>query len=300
MIINSAEELRTLTDSFYANADFTKIENILGNVEIEIERVIGKDLMEQMVSEEAGDSAVTNREAVHALKQAIAYMAVMRYNRLNDLSHETSGRKAKIDRENEARPFEWQLARDDRAHLEEYYRALDRMLYALQDDDNYSQSALARRMEGLIVSDGDELSQLTGVDSSPWLYLQLVPYLDESQRKVATAYGDELSTIATDSDIYHAAQMCVALGALIIMGRRHSLRQLPYGLMSAIESNGGGNTLTQPAPEVLKAYMLNLMRDHHYWLNEMRTLRDEANEENTYTYLQEPDNSDKSKKYLKL
>jgi hypothetical protein len=44
-------------------------------------------------------------------------------------------------------------------------------------------------MNSLIVKDADSLSYLTGLDPSPWLYLRLLPYLDESQRFVAKAYG---------------------------------------------------------------------------------------------------------------
>lgn len=296
MIISTSEELRELTGSFYANADFTKISPLIESVTLELERVIGRELMEQLIDE---NREHRNERAVVALKQAVAYMSVMRYNRLNDLSHETSGRKAKIDRENEARPFEWQLARDDRAHLEEYYRALDRMLYTLKDDPDYEKSDIAKRTEQLIITDGEQLEELVGLDSSPWLFLQMVPYLDESQRKVEKAYGDGFSDSAGNSDILHAARMATALGAVIIMAHRQSLQTLPYGLMTAIVQDGGGNTMQQPDLEDINAYIHKMRFSYKYWLNEMQTLRDkEAGTD--VPHLHVPDNSDPHNKFFRV
>lgn len=178
MIIESAEQIRNLTGSYYANNDFTKIEHIVKGVEQELCTTLSMDTLDGLEG-----------EAKLAAQQAVAYMATMRFYRLNDISHENAGRKVKIDKENEARPFEWQLARDDRAHLEEYYRALDRLVDSLQSDTAFQQTRLYKRMNSLIVKDADSLSYLTGLDPSPWLYLRLLPYLDESQRFVAKAYG---------------------------------------------------------------------------------------------------------------
>ena len=173
MIIETAEQLRSLTGSYYANNDFSKISSIVTAVEKELLQLLGMQSFNSL-----GTDAKT------AAQQAVAYMATMRFYRLNDISHEDVGRKVKIDKENEARPFEWQLARDDRAHLEEYYRALDRLVDSLQDDNTFKQSKIYQRMQLLIVKDADIMNYLTGIDHSPWLYIRLIPFLAESQRFV--------------------------------------------------------------------------------------------------------------------
>ena len=298
MIITSAEQIRNLTGSYYANNDFKKIESILLSVEDEISDIIGHNMMAQLAAESEGGQSI-NPKAVKSCQQAVAFMATMRFYRLNDISHENSGRKVKIDKENEARPFEWQLARDDRAHLEEYYRALDRLMRALEDDPRFQETDTWKRKNVLIVKDADSLSYLTGVEPSPWLYVRMIPYLVDSQRFVEKAYGSALSGITGDDELEHAAQMAVALGAIALMGRRSSLQTLPYGLMKIFESNGGGNTQEAASIDQLNDYLKYLSKEQHYWLNEMKNLRDEAAGTEKATHLQMPEN-DKQNKFMRL
>lgn len=294
MIITTSEEMRNLTGSYYANNDFSKIENIVNSVEQELCGMIGID-----------DLSGLTGDALLAAKQAIAFMASMRYFRLNDISHEHEGRKVKIDKENEARPFEWQLARDDRAHLEEYYRALDRLTAALQDEPQFKESDIYKRQQTLIVTTADTLVWLTGADNSPWLYLRLVPFLAESQRFVEKAYGDHLTpdgfgdTFASTDTITYAAQKAVALGAIALMGRRLSLQAMPYGLMKIFESDGGGNRKEAAALDRLDDYLKHLSHEQRYWIEEMKQLRDKTTGIEQPTKLQMPEN-DPHNKFMRL
>ena len=346
MIITKSEQLRELTGSYYANNDFEKIRSTLTAVEDEIADIIGREIMEQLVTEaEGGEGSIeiettdggtltvnnkeitvegnnvmiggycpygllmrvegdvlyiSNAKAVRSCQQAIAYMATMRFYRLNDISHENAGRKVKIDKENEARPFEWQLARDDRAHLEEYYRALDRLIRALEPDPRFMNTAIWKRKDALIVKDADSLAYLTGLDPSPWLYLRLMPYLADSQRFVEKAYGSVFPEETADNEqLLHAAQMAVSLGAIALMGRRTSLQTLPYGLMKIFENDGGGNRREAAALDRLEDYLKHLSREQHYWLNEMKQLRDEAAGKETASHLQMPDN-DPHNRFMRL
>lgn len=346
MIITSAEQIRNLTGSYYANNDFEKIKSTIQAVEDEVTAIIGREMMAQLETESTGEEGtmaivtgddekkyigskeitidgdtvriigysaygilfrvegdtlrISNARAVRSCQQAVAYMATMRFYRLNDISHENAGRKVKIDKENEARPFEWQLARDDRAHLEEYYRALDRLIDALQEDPRFQQTETWKRQQALIVKDADSLNYLTGVDPSPWLYLRMVPFLAESQRFVRKAYGEGFSDISgADDELQHAAQMSVALGAIALMGRRTSLQAMPYGLMKIFESDGGGNHKEAAALDRLDDYLKHLSKEQHYWIEEMKQLRDEAAGLEAASHLQMPEN-DPRNKYMRL
>ena len=53
-------------------------------------------------------------ELVAAVRLPVACLALMRYAKLSSVSHESTGRKVKID-DNERSPYEWQIDRDDRA-----------------------------------------------------------------------------------------------------------------------------------------------------------------------------------------
>lgn len=295
-LISDSETLRNVTASWWANADFSRIDRLEYDVEQELATVIGTDTMEWLTSCDGR----AHDAWLHAAT-AVGYMACLRYYRLNDISHDTGSRRVKIDRDNEARPFEWQLARDDRAHLEEYYRALDRLIDSLQENETFRQTKLYKRTSSLIVKDADSLSYLTGLDPSPWLYLRLLPFLDESQRFVAKAYGMGFREDMAEAgeELQHAAQMAVALGAIALMGRRTSLQTLPYGLMKIFESDGGGNRKEAAALDRLDDYLKHLSKEQHYWLNEMKQLRDEAAGTESPSRLQMPDN-DPHNKYMRL
>lgn len=351
MIITTAEQIRNLTGSYYANNDFEKIKSTLQAVEDEVADIIGREMMEQLVEESKGSEGqmqivtdddqhhfvgdkeitvdaegqvnisgyspygiicrvegdtlhISNARAVRSCQQAIAYMATMRFYRLNDISHENAGRKVKIDKENEARPFEWQLARDDRAHLEEYYRALDRLIGALEEDPRFRQTATWKRKDSLVVKSAESLTWLTGVDQSPWLYMRMVPFLSESQRFVEKAYGEHIAPggygeFESTDTLNYAVQMAVALGAIALMGRRTSLQALPYGLMKIFESDGGGNRQEAAALDRLDDYLKRLSSEQHYWLNEMKQLRDEAAGLDAASHLQMPEN-DPHNKFMRL
>ena len=55
MIITSSEQLRELTGSFYANADFDRIKKIVQGVEDEMADIIGHEMMAQMETESKGE-----------------------------------------------------------------------------------------------------------------------------------------------------------------------------------------------------------------------------------------------------
>lgn len=291
-IINDSEQLRNVTGSWWANADFSRIERIVRSVESELATVVGNETMQWIATGDGRSSEAWTHAAC-----AVGYMACMRYYRLNDISHQDGGRKVKIDRDNEARPFEWQLARDDRAHLEEYYRALDRLLYALQDVEAFASSDACQQMKRLIVRDSRSLTWLTGIKDSPWTFLRMVPFLAESQDYVQRHYGSAFTpedfqpTENTDT-VDYAAQKATALGAIVLMGRRTSLQLMPYAMMQLVESDGGGNQRLQPTEEQLARYLTCLSRDQHYWVNEMKIRRDRDAQ---YTYLHTPDNRPEDK-----
>lgn len=288
-IITDSETLRAATGSWWANADFSRIAAIVGSVEQQLEQALGTAVIDWLTTD-GRDS-----DAWMAAASAVGYMACMRYYRLNDISHDTGSRRVKIDRDNEARPFEWQLARDDRAHLDEYYRALDRLLYNLQSVEAFCASTTCQQMQRLIVREATSLTWLTGADNSPWLFFRLTPYLAESQDFVERAYGEQFDPadfqlFENTDTINYAAQKAVSLGAIALMGRRTSLQQMPYALMQLVVSNGGGNQQLQPTTDQLAAYLRTLSTDQHYWLNEMKTRRDTAVSGSAAdTYLQVPD-----------
>lgn len=298
---DGAEQLRYYTGSYYANADFSKIESIVSQVQAELASVIGNDMMAD-IEQYAREG--THQDIVDATRRAIAYMATMRYFRLNDISHETDGRKVKMDSDNERRPFEWQLERDDRMHLEEYHRALGTLIALLADDENFRKSNLHARLSGLLIRTAAAFEWVTGVETSAYLFFRLIPFIFEAQQYVARRYGKTWNdTFFPKSDdekpdelLLYKAQKAIAHRALALFVSRTEMTALPAGLFRLAVGEGG--TSMTNTTEQLHDYYEHTLKDSDIHLNDLLFFRDELTD-NVTARLQMPDN-DPANKYFRL
>lgn len=325
---NGAEELRQATSSYYANNDFSRIISTIYLVERELADVLGnavwEDITERYSKEPDGEGHERDAELVLLAQRAVGLMATMRYSRLNDLSHEDDGRKAKIDRENEARPFEWQLARDERVHLEEYYATLNALIALLEATENeeWLNSAKRKQSAQLLLPNCLVMSEATGISFTPWLYFRLLPFLVEAQHWVRRAYGnsfaelqewshDLLKIVDDDNDetseqekelreeAVAAARRAEGLKALAIMAGRTEVSALPWGLMGAITRAGGDDQEHSATIDQLHHFARHQEGSAAYWLNEMKQTRDRIHdEEDGCRMLQMPENRRENKYFL--
>jgi len=326
---NGAEELRLATSSYYANNDYSRIQSTVYLVERELADVLGNDVWADITgryegTNQTGEGHEHDQELVLLAQRAVGLMATMRYSRLNDLSHEDDGRKAKIDRENEARPFEWQLARDERVHLEEYYATLNALIALLETTENaaWIDSRCRKQSALLLLPNSLVMSEATGISFTPWLYFRLIPYLSEAQHWVMRAYGrdfsellqwsrDLLKIVNDDNDETNeeekelreeavvAARRAEGLKALAIMAGRTEVSALPWGLMGAITRAGGDDQEHSATIDQLHHFARHQEGSAAYWLNEMKHLRDKLHEqEDGCTMLQTPENRPENKYFL--
>lgn len=308
---NGASELQLATGSFYESDNFDRIASAIEAVEHDIAKVVGAPVFEAIRQLYIRDEkSAAEQQLVNTAQRAVGLMAVMRYSRLNDLSHETGGRKAKIDRENEARPFEWQLMRDERVHLEEYYAALSMLvdqLTALQLPE-WTESYLCQTQQQLLISDSAMFSLLTGIDVDAWLYWRMVPLISEAQRYVRRNYGtarfgnllalkDKASITEDELDLLEYARRACALKALQLFCRRTELTALPAGMMAVFSQHGAVREETVSA-----ARMHDIARhwrdDADFWIDEMKTLRDQIENTDEVPHFSMPDNDPHNKYFL--
>lgn len=308
---NGASELQLATGSFYESDNFSRIVSTIEAVEHDIAKVIGSpafEAIEQLYNRE--EKTTPEQQLVNTAQRAVGLMAVMRYSRLNDLSHETGGRKAKIDRENEARPFEWQLMRDERVHLEEYYRALSMLidqLTALQLPE-WTESSLCQAQHQLLVADNAMFSLLTGIDIDAWLYWRMVPLIAEAQRYVRRNYGaarfgnllelrEKKSITPDEIDLLEYARRACAMKALQLFCRRTELTALPAGMMAVFSQHGAVRE-----ESVSAARMHDIARhwrdDADFWIDEMKTLRDQIDGTDAVPHFSMPSNDPSNKYFL--
>lgn len=297
---NGAEELRAITSSYYANNDFTKISNILDDEQRRVAQIIGRDTMDKIQT--LYDASSDENNIVHYAQEAIALMATMKLYQRNDISHEDNGRKVKIDSENERRPFEWQLARDEKVHIDAYYNALDSLMENLNNVDTFKTTYIYKIRQDLIVNSLDRLEQCSGAvnELGWWMYYRIMPFIRQAQMKIEREYGETFSTLKAKDDFtddeYFAACTAETLAAMEIMISRTGIKMLPYGFMQVIV-NAGGDSQEQPTLDEITNYRQSLVLECGYWIKEMKRLRDINN--TTYTNLNTPNNENQNK-YFRL
>lgn len=288
---HGAEELRQATSSYYANADFEKISGIVETVQGEIGLQIGLPVMDSI------DTAYqngTDAELVSAAQRCVGYMSVLRYFRLNDISHETDGRKVKMDSDNERRPFEWQLERDDQMHLQEYYNAFDRLVLLLQDNATFQESELYKRQQQLCITNAGVLEWVTGIEATPYLYMRMVPFLHMAQMKVEERLGSAIADI-TDESLKFLAQAATGNRGVALFVQRTEMRLLPSGAFrEAVMSGGSSKNSTTSALHDYYQHMLQVSDDY---IKDMQCRRDAIAGEHT-EHLVVPDNSKDNKYFI--
>lgn len=98
------EELRRLTGSYYANNNFAKIEQDIVLAEEELIKIIGRDVFKRAEDHYKNpDQNLTTEQKeleddlLERVRLPIAIYATFMMYRKNDVSHEDSGRKVKMD-----------------------------------------------------------------------------------------------------------------------------------------------------------------------------------------------------------
>lgn len=286
-----AEELRRATSSYYANADFEKISGIVETVQQEIARQIGVEVMDAI------DTAYNGGEVsslISAAQRCVGYMSVLRYFRLNDISHETDGRKVKMDSDNERRPFEWQLERDDQMHLQEYYNAFDRLVLLLQNNETFKEGELYKRQQQLCITNAGVLEWVTGIEATPYLYMRMVPFLHMAQMKVEERLGSAIADI-TDEALKFLAQAATGNRGVALFVQRTEMRLLPSGAFREAVKSGAGSKRT--TTEALHDYYQHMLQVGDDYIRDMQCRRDAlANDHQAHLVV--PANDEKNKFFI--
>lgn len=246
---DGAKELEELTGQWYASSPYRLIETEIGFATSEVARLVGS----KVVKEAAEAYSVGEKsELVAAVRLPVASMALMRYAALTSLSHESTGRKVKID-DNERSPYEWQIDRDDRAMRERYYRALDALYTYLESSGNANWAKSAKRtMTGeSIVRSIQEFEAVYPIDGSYYVYYLLQALVIERQRAVIEPFvGEKWASIADGSAnerVLALARRAAILSAVIVAGTRWSLEVFPSEIARRFSPTYQGNRSNRAA-----------------------------------------------------
>lgn len=312
---NGAEELQQLTSSYYANNDFDRASTLWILEETKMTSLVGGDLMARALAHYNSSSyqkpspsteEARNDKLVQLLQIPIAYRTTLRYYQLNTVSHETSGRKVKLDRDNESMAWEWMIDRDDAAQLRMANETTDMLITWLETNKiaEWMNSDNRKASRELFINSAVLFARAYPMsDESQSFYYTVVPFLREIQNIVLKkalgihytpllqrwtsvqpddsgsgsaeegipSLDEELEEFYTKLLIY--VQTVQPLLAMVIAVKRLSLQVMPEGVMQHFKSMVQSRSASQiPLPDAVQMHADNLDKDAREILDDMKVL----------------------------
>lgn len=261
---DGSKEIEFLTGQWYASSPFHLIASEIRFATAEITKLVGPEVME--AAQTAYDD-FSDMELVDAVRMPVACLAIMRHAALTSVSHESTGRKVKID-DNERSPFEWQIDRDDRAMRERYYRALDAMYCYLEEHEVEAWASSSRKalLDESIVKNLVQFEAVYPIDGSYYVYYMLQPLVIERQKALIEPFaGDKWAEIeagTASDDIMRLARRAAILSAVATAGTRWTLEVFPLEIARRFSPTYQGNKANKAATiEEIDWYLGNLKKE---------------------------------------
>lgn len=279
------EELRILTGSYYKSNDFDKIRVKVMLSSEDLTALIGEAIFKRAEKHYLSDDYLQPEpdtdssgedssgawdfelldQLVQHIQLPIAFQATMWHYQSNDLSHEDSGRKMKIDPETEKIAWDWQYDRDDAAAMRNYQRAFDRLIKFLNKYADFfpewAESDARTQSLQLFINTWEHFNRLYSIDNSPVFFLRLAPIMREVERKfikpvIGDAEFDRLKAeilageIADeDGELYEFICDPIPLLTMARAVRRFSLSILPDGVVQNYLSERHTREASLPATQ---------------------------------------------------
>ena len=292
-----ATELRDVTSSFFASNNFDRIKTKVLLAQESVQTIIGEPVMSKAVVHYLSDKyqAVTQTEAeklltnlVEHIQMPVGYLATLEYHKANELTHDDTGRKMKIDGTTERTPWQWQIDRDDDLSLRMYYKTTDRLIAFLEANADsiaeWRDGAARTQANALFVRNAAEFNQSFPIDNSGAFYYAVLPFIKQVEREyINKALGDVADAIKaarlagnlteTQDTMLSAVMVCVPLLTMSIAVKRLSIKTLPDAVVQNYFSNSMDRNASQPAAiEHIKQVSNLLMADGLKALDEVKKL----------------------------
>lgn len=307
------EELRTLTGSYYKSNAFDKISVKVELASDDLINLIGKDVFElaeshylsdnymaDPVTEPAEDGSGSAGEGLPApdyalrdklvqyIQLPIAFLATLWHYQGNDISHEDTGRKVKLDKTSESIAWEWQYNRDDAAALRNYQKTYDRLIRFLNANaevlPEWKNSDAKKNTLSLFINTAEHFNRLFAIDDSPVFFLRIAPLMREVERKhikpiLGTEKFNELKTLIQSGDeISEPNQelidfICdpIPLLTMSMAVKRFSLTVIPEGVVQNFFSERSTTKANIPATlQLVNDVSKSLLKDGMIVLDELK------------------------------
>lgn len=225
---------------------------------------------------------------VQAIQLPIAFLATLWHYQGNDISHEDTGRKMKVDKTSESIAWEWQYNRDDAAALRNYQKAYDRLIRFLNANidklPEWKDSTAKKESLSLFISTAEHFNRLFAIDDSPVFFLRLAPIMREIERKhIKPILGSEKfnelkALIQSGEEISEPNQelidfICdpIPLLTMSMAVKRFSLTVIPEGVVQNFFSERSTTKANIPATiDLVNSVSKSLWKDGENVLNELK------------------------------
>lgn len=268
---NGSEELRKLTGNYYANNDFAKVEQDVIMSEEELIKIIGHGVYEKAethykrTDEQKGEMGQSEKQLADDLliriQLPVAIYATFQMYRKNDVSHEGTGRKVKIDPENEKLPWQWQLERDDEVQLENYFKAVDRLIDWMDAKEiaEWLTTDTKKAMQKQLVKDAATFDRYYPIERSSRFFVMVSPFVREAERRYirpalgAVLYKKYIGEITdppltpAEIELKEWILPAIPLLAMSIAFRRMPLGLIPFGVVRNYKSESQTMNASTPA-----------------------------------------------------
>lgn len=302
---NGSEELRSLTGSYYNNNNFDKMVPHIILVTEDLIHIINKEVYKRAEDAYMSDNpSDIDKLLINCVQLPIAIYATLRMYQRNDVSHEDTGRKVKIDKQSEAMPWEWQLDKDNKLHLDDYFKAVDRLITFLDVNDipEWTNSENKKLSNSLFIKNADQFNEYYPIERSGRMYMLLLPFIKEVQRRnIKKILGNDYDRYLYANDLTPAEKeliqdyICppIALLSISVALKRMPLGLIPFGVVRNYTSSSQTMNASQAA-ELKDVYEVSdyLYIEAESMINE---LKKERNPSEKYELM--PHN-DKSNKYM--
>jgi hypothetical protein len=306
MIFKDSKELAATTGNYFANNNFDKVRPYLETASLNMAKIIGAETIKK--AEDiylATEQSETDAELLKIIQHPIAIMGTLQLYRHNDIAHEDTGRKVKIDADKEKLPWEWQLNRDDDIMLNDYYDAVDNLLIYLEDKkiDTWLVQKTRIGFKSLLLPDSNAFSRFWDIDS-PRIFIQLLPLIKEAQRRwLVPAYGkedfEELLLTVQNNKAYTVPAYEYAANALVLYTMHLAFKRgifsiIPQGIIQKNLQSDGTFKGESISYSTLNKYTEYLRHEADILLDDMKIIK-----QGPQTYELLP-NNDKNNKYMIL
>lgn len=267
-----SEELRSLTGNYYASNNFSKMTGEILLATAELKKVIGSAVYGLAeAAYQSNETTPVNIGLVPYVQLPIAILSTFNMYRSNDISHEDTGRKVKIDANTEKIPWQWQLAKDDEIQLDKYYSAVDALITYL-DETNltaWNESDYKKATKSLLINSTDKFNSYYPIGGSGRMFILLLPFLKEIEtitikRQFGADYARYIAgTGLTDKD---KTVLEYLLPAIPLLTMSLAVKRLPLGVIpQGVIRNYGSSS---DARDTQKAATMAEIKEMSDWMED--------------------------------